>query len=277
MKNLFHITVLSLFLLSVSLSIFAGSAHEEVKNQAREYRQQGYKLQSAGNMKEALVYYQKAAQLYPEYKDVFNDMGVVYESMGNKKKALAMYNKALKIDSNYLPAYTNLALFYEVQGNIEKAVYYWHQRYAKGRKGEYWREEAKKRLLKLGTYPEVRREVLESEAIDLSRNVVYKREQKRLKDLEEANLHFNTGQKLFKDGDYTGAMKELEAAIHMSSGDKNLQMKISNMYALIKNAYRKKKIKHYINDALINIDDDDYIAAEEKIKKAVGLMPHFSR
>ena len=273
MKNQFHVIILLLF----SLPVFAGPAHEDIKDQAIKYRKYGYKLQSAGDVREALVYYQKAAQLYPEYKEVFNDMGVVYESMGNKKKALAMYNKALKIDPNYLPAYTNLALFYETQGNIEKAAYYWHERYRRGRKGEYWREEAKKRLLKLGTYPEVRREVLESEAIDLSKNVVYKREQKRLEELEEANLHFNTGQKLFKDGDYVGAMKEFEAAIHMSPSDKNLQMKISNMYVLIKNAYRKKKIKHYINDALINIDDDDYAAAEDKIKQAVELMPRFSR
>ena len=268
---------MSLFLLSASLPTLAGPAHEDIKNQAREYRQQGYKLQSAGDIKEALVYYQKAAQIYPEYKDVFNDMGVAYESLGNKKKALAMYNEALRIDSNYLPVYTNLALFYEAQGNIKKAVYYWHQRYIKGRKGEYWREEAKKRLLKLGTYPEVRREVLESEAIDLSKNVVYKREQKRLKELDEANLHFEAGQKLFKDGDYINAMKELQAAIYMSSGDKNLQMRISDMYALIRNTYTKQKIKHYITDALANIDDNDYIAAKEKIKKAVDLMPRFSR
>jgi len=260
-----------------SFSVLAESAHDDIKDQAIKYRQQGYKLQSAGNIKEALVYYQKAAQIYPEYKEVFNDIGVVYESLGNKKKALAMYKKALKIDSNYLPVYTNLALFYEAQGNIKKAADYWHERYLRGRKGEYWREKARERLLKLGIYPEVHKEILENEAIDLSKNVVYKREQKRLKELEEANLHFETGQKLFKDGDYVNAMKELQAAIHMSSDDKNLQMKISSMYALIRNTYTKQKIKYYITDALANIDDDDYIAAEEKIKQAVDLMPHFSR
>ncbi len=108
-----------------------------------------------------------------------------------------MYKKVLEIESNYLPVYTNLAFLYEKKGDILNATEYWAKRYELGKEGDYWREVASQHLLKLGTYPEVKRKLLEKEAVGLSQKLVYMREQERLKILEEAKLHYEIGANLY--------------------------------------------------------------------------------
>ncbi len=267
MKILLYTTIFCF----LSLSALSSPIDKELKKQAAEYRQEGYKLQSKGNIREAFIYYQKAAEIYPQYAEVYNDMGVVYDYSGNKKKSEEMYKKALSINPDYLSAYTNLALLYESEGNLKEAAVYWFKRYRKGRKGEYWREKAKERL-ELGAYPELYKEVLKDEADVLYSKIAYKREQKRIRDIKEANLHFDKGQELFKKKDYINALKELNTAISLSSSDKELQMKISDMYIAVKHAYTKQEIKDGINNALAKVNTDDYSAAEKELKRTLNLM-----
>src|SRR4030042_3825544 len=100
-----------------------------VKDEARAYREEGYRLQQMGDLSGALQYYQKAAQIDPHYAEVFNDLGVVYESMGDDTNALSMHKKVLEIAPDYTATYTNLAFLYERTGDIENATLYWKKRY----------------------------------------------------------------------------------------------------------------------------------------------------
>ena len=111
--KVFFVILLSIFPL---FSCWAGSL---VAEEAKTYRKEGFKAQSLGDLKSALIWYQKALILDPHYAQAYNDIGVVYEAQGDDYRALEMYKKALEIDSDYLPAYTNLAFFYEKKNRFQ--------------------------------------------------------------------------------------------------------------------------------------------------------------
>lgn len=245
---------------------------EILKESAIAYRDEGYKLQSAGNYQGAMVYYQKAVQMYPQYVEAHNDLGVVYEAMGNYERAIKEYKTALELQDNYLPAYTNLGFIYEKIGDIKNASIYWQKRYELGEKGEYWWEVARQHLLKLGTYPQIKKEMMERAAADLSRELVYQREQQRLKVIEEARLHFDIGANLFLKGDYSSAIKEFDTALSLNPQDNKLKGQIMDFYRKAKKLQIKQKAIAETEAALTSIRDDDYLSAGEKLKSAMSAV-----
>ena len=238
MLKLSQMRTFLLFLISLCIIVpsYALTAMEE---EARAYRDEGYKLQSMGDWEEALSYYQKAVEMDPLFVEAYNDLGVAYENSGDDQSAIRMYRRALEIDSSYLPTYTNLAFFYEQKGDIENATKYWVKRYELGQEGEYWREVALQHLLALGTYPEAKRQWLEKKAARLSQNLIYQREQERLKVIEEARLHFNIGCDLLGKGDYLQSMKEFETAFSLNPKDEELLMQIAEFYEKSFMLYKK--------------------------------------
>ena len=155
--------------LVIFLSIFpliSSQAGPLLKEDAKAYRGEGYKAQSLGDLEGALIWYQKAVQMDPHYAQVYNDIGVIFENQGELSRAEEMYKKTLKMDPEFLPAYTNLAFIAEKKGNVKDASYYWQKRYELGQEGDYWWEASRQHLLKLGTYPKVRRERLEKKAAE---------------------------------------------------------------------------------------------------------------
>lgn len=245
---------------------------QNLKEDARLYREEGYKLQSMGNVREALVRYQKAVQLDPNYVEVYNDLGVIFESMGKDEEAIRMYKKSLDIDPQYLAAYTNLAFFYEKKRNIPEASRYWQKRYELGTEGEYWREVSYQHMLALGTFPQIKQELQEKQAARLSRELVYKREQDKLKIIEEAKLHFDIGSNLFFKGDYPGALKEFETAMAMQAPDAQLKGKIVGLYVRTARAFAKQEAQAYAQEAFDNIKRDDFAKAGDALQKAMAAV-----
>ena len=226
--------------LVIFLSVFpllSSQAGPLVLEDARVYREEGYKAQSLGDLEGALVWYQKAAQLDPHYAQVYNDIGVVYESQGKIDQAEEMYRKALQVDPDLLPACTNLAFIAEGKGNIKEASYYWQKRYELGQEGDYWWEVSRQHLLKLGTYPQLRRERLEKQASKLSSEIIQKNEQERLSLIKEARLHFNIGRQAFLEKDYETAIKEFETVMLLNSPDKELLDESVGLYKQSKRLY----------------------------------------
>lgn len=258
--------VLSFFLLT---PLFGS---EIMKEEAIAYREKGYKLQAMGDFVQALSYYQKAIQIDPHYVEVLNDLGVVYENLGDDECALKMYEESLRLNPHYLPAHTNLAFFYERKGNIDKATQHWARRYELGEEGEYWREVAYQHLLRLGTYPEAKKKWLEKAAARLSQEVMYKREQERLKIIEEAKLHFDIGKKMFMRGDYAQALKELGIAGDINPPDENLKVKIFDLYKKSFRMQKKAEAVASTQDALNYLQSDSLISAGDKLKDALRAV-----
>ncbi|MCM8819259.1 MAG: tetratricopeptide repeat protein [Candidatus Omnitrophica bacterium] len=272
-----YFLIFLLLFIPISATPKEESLKEQKKQEARAYRAQGYKLQSMGNIKEAMSFYKKAIELDPSYVEAINDLGVVYETLGDLESALAMYKKVLQIDSNYLPVYTNLGFLYEKKGDILNATNYWAKRYELGEEGEYWREVAAQHLLKLGTYPEIKKALQEKEAIKLSKELAYIREQERLKILEEAKLHFDISSKLYLKGDYTQALKEIDTALSLDPPDEELKIKMLDLRKKIYIIKTKEEARVLTEGALADIKKEDFLLAAEKLKNALSALFSLSK
>lgn len=261
-----------LIFLSFFFLLFPSYGQSALKDQALDYRQEGYKLQAMGDLAKALSFYQKAFSIDSSYVEACNDIGVVYEAMGNTEEAVKMYKKSLEINPNYLPAYTNLAFFYEKKGDIDNATYYWRKRYELGQEGEYWYEVSKQHLLILGTYPKVKKDIMERDAIKMSQELVEKREQTRLQIIEEAKLRFDIGVSLFTKGDYNAALTEFNAAKALNPSDEELNKKIVDFSKKTARIYSKQQAISLAQQAIDDIKRDDFLSAGEKLKGAFSAL-----
>jgi tetratricopeptide (TPR) repeat protein len=263
----------SLLVVVLSFSLLIPLFGSEImKGEAIAYREKGYKLQAMGDFAQALSYYQKAIQIDPLYVEVLNDLGVVYENLADDECALNMYQEALRLNPRYRPAHTNLAFFYERKGNIDKATEHWARRYELGEEGEYWREVALQHLLRLGTYPEAKKDWLERAAARLSQELMHKREQEGLKLIEEAKLHFDIAKRMFMKGDYARALKELEAAGDLNPPDEDLRVKIFDLYKKSFRMQKKAEAVAFTQDALTYLHSDSLISAGDKLKDALRAV-----
>ena len=142
--------VVLFFLPFLNISYTYAGKSGGVSNDAEAYRMKGYSAQQRGDIDTAIEWYQKAANLMPDYAAPHNDLGILFESKGWLDRAESEYEKALAIDPSYKEVHTNMALLYERKGELEKAAFHWMRRYKLGSPEDPWTQEAKSRLEKLG-------------------------------------------------------------------------------------------------------------------------------
>jgi Flp pilus assembly protein TadD len=264
------------FLLAVFLlffPLFYSQAQDSLlEQQARAYRDEGYRLQLRGDLNGALSFYQKASQMDPNFAQAFNDAGVILESKGQEERAIQMYEKAIKVDPTCLAAYTNLAFLYEKRGDVAKATFYWKKRYRLGKKGDYWWLVSQQHLVSLGTYPEVKKDILEFEASTLSREISYKREQEKLETIEEAKFHFEIGKKAFSEKDYEIAVKEFRTVLFLNPPDEKLKSKTRDYYVQAERFYLKNQAFSSTQRALDYIKSGDFASAGERLRDALKAV-----
>jgi len=165
-----------------------------------------------------------------------------------------------------------LAFLYERKGDIENATLFWSKRYEAGDEGDYWWEVSRQHLLKLGTYPQVRQEMLEREAAKLSRELIYQNEQKRLKSLEEAHLHFDVGNRAFIEGDYEVAVKEFMTVLYLNPPDEDLKIETRDLYEQAERLYLRNQALVSTQNALDYMDRGDYASAGKRLKDALSTI-----
>ena len=252
--------------------LFSSLAESLTIENAKAYREEGYRVQSLGDFKKALVWYQKAIILDPQYAQAYNDLGVIYETLGNNDKALEMYKRVLEIDPEYLPAYTNLAFIYEKKGDMENAVFYWQKRYELGQKGSYWWEVSRQRLVKSGMLPQIRREKLAKKAVELAKEIIQSNEQERLKLIETAKFHFNIGNQAFLEKDYETAKKEFETVFFLDPPDEEIINKSISLYKQSRRLFLRKRALANAKNALDYIENEDYLSAQKKLRDTLEVI-----
>ncbi|MGO9018355.1 MAG: tetratricopeptide repeat protein [Syntrophobacteraceae bacterium] len=86
------------------------------------YRQRGTVYQTHGMYKEAIIDYNKAIDIYPEYARAYLNRGDTYAVIGNYDKAIADYEKAVEIDPEIAEAYYNKGTVYAIIGKQKQAI-----------------------------------------------------------------------------------------------------------------------------------------------------------
>lgn len=104
-----------------SLSLW-GDAAKKSPNKPRPHIGLGNAYVDKGMLDEAIIEYEKALVIRPDYEEAHNNLGLIYEKKGELDKAISMYERALIANPSYAEAYYNLGILYEKRGNIEKAV-----------------------------------------------------------------------------------------------------------------------------------------------------------
>jgi tetratricopeptide (TPR) repeat protein len=89
---------------------------------ASEWYEEGLALHRKGKWDKAIVDYNKALELNPQYTDAYYNRGICYYKKDEYDKAIADYKKVLELDPQYANAYYGLALTYEAKGEHDKAI-----------------------------------------------------------------------------------------------------------------------------------------------------------
>jgi eukaryotic-like serine/threonine-protein kinase len=93
-------------------------------SQKERYYIESWEAYVSGNYSEAIKILQKAAERYPEEKQAFYTIGVIYgDKLHDFKEAIYYFNKAIQIDPLYKVAYNTLAYTYDQIGDFDKSIW----------------------------------------------------------------------------------------------------------------------------------------------------------
>ena len=104
------------------MSTDLGNYSDQKKLQALNYFYQGKNLYEEGENKEAIEYYSKFLDIFPNDHKGYNYRGLAYFAAKNYEKALKDFNKAISIDRAYAPAYNNRGETYFKMEEYEKSI-----------------------------------------------------------------------------------------------------------------------------------------------------------
>jgi len=71
---------------------------------------------------QAVNYLSKAVEIYPDYLDAWNNLGIAYKKAGNLEAATKVYEKNILRDPNYSKNYYNLGTAYYQMGEYRKTI-----------------------------------------------------------------------------------------------------------------------------------------------------------
>jgi tetratricopeptide (TPR) repeat protein len=91
-----------------------------------EYAKAHYNLGNAlfqkGRVDEAMEHYQKALKIQPQYAEAHNNLGNVLRQKGRVDEAIIQYQKALKIEPDFAMAHHNLGMVLDQKGLVDEAI-----------------------------------------------------------------------------------------------------------------------------------------------------------
>ena len=73
-------------------------------------------------MEKALEEFKKASEIYPDYPDAWQQLGLAYFRLGNNQLSLQSYEKALKLNPSEATTYGNMGIIFFQKGDIAKAI-----------------------------------------------------------------------------------------------------------------------------------------------------------
>jgi tetratricopeptide (TPR) repeat protein len=196
-----------------------------LQKSSRIYRDQGYALQSIGNLDAAMALYQKAVACDPSYVIVHNDLGIVYEAKGMTERAEESYLRAIQADPYFLSPYSNLALLYENKRDLDKAKIYWEKRAQMGLAHDPWTQRARKRLedIRLVLSDRPLEDIREREVAGFLRDVENQRRVFGENKKGKSAVLFERARMSYEAGECAAAIKEAIDAQQLDPSNKEIE------------------------------------------------------
>lgn len=86
------------------------------------YNNLGYVLLQRGDADEAIIQFQKALEIDPEFVEAHNNLGVIYLIVKQRDRALAEFQKSLKLDPKNVEARADFGLALAENGQFDEAI-----------------------------------------------------------------------------------------------------------------------------------------------------------
>ena len=93
-----------------------------INEAARLKFEEGKKQVQAQNLEEAIVCFQAAIVLQPDYIAAHNQLGNALQGLGRSDEAILAYQKILEMNPNVAAAHCNLGSIWQMQGKFEEAI-----------------------------------------------------------------------------------------------------------------------------------------------------------
>ena len=114
-----HLLLLTLL---AAVTAFPGRVATLQQTNADTYNQQGLALMASEKFKEAIVAFQQAIKIKPDYPDPHYHLGNAYLELGEAKKAVDAYKRAIRYKADFALAYDKLGTAYRQQRDYKKAT-----------------------------------------------------------------------------------------------------------------------------------------------------------
>jgi tetratricopeptide (TPR) repeat protein len=98
------------------------SSNDSSSGDARAAFVAGNALRRAGRNDEAVVAYQRAVELAPNYVEAWNNLGNACLDLGRIEQALAAHRQATSVGPGYAPGWSNLARSYRASNQFDLAI-----------------------------------------------------------------------------------------------------------------------------------------------------------
>ncbi len=89
---------------------------------AKNYFNTANQLKDSGQFYTAMVAYEKALTIQPDYVEAYNKLAEVYLMQGNFDAAIASCQKALKMQPDFAAAYLTLGNIFQIKNQFEQAI-----------------------------------------------------------------------------------------------------------------------------------------------------------
>lgn len=94
---------------------------------AEKYFNEAMGFASSGDYQKAIVYFEKALEINPNYDRAYYNLGLAHFSLGQYREAITYCEKAIEINPAYLKVYRNLGDIYISLGRYKEAIVYWEK------------------------------------------------------------------------------------------------------------------------------------------------------
>lgn len=91
-------------------------------NYAEAHANLGYAIARQGQLDEAIIHFKTALQLDPQFHEAHTNLGIVYALQGRHRDALRHFKAAITIKPDFANAHNNLGVSLKHQGRLEEAI-----------------------------------------------------------------------------------------------------------------------------------------------------------
>src|SRR5262249_7182643 len=118
-----HLLAAGVFLLWISYQpVISGQSSDDLELKARAAFQEGERFYELQQFESAVLSFQKAIILKPDFANAYNELGMTYAALGRHQKSVEYLQAAIRLKPQFAVAHNNLGCEYFEMGKLDLAI-----------------------------------------------------------------------------------------------------------------------------------------------------------